>query len=136
MNRQPEVDEASLANADRDEIMSALFASMVMQQSQMAFMLLGQAPHPDSGEVIRDVEGAKMFIDQLEVIEFKTRGNLSADEASLLKQSLSALRMAFVQAIDRPVVDPVSTGGQSLPSGDVKVSDFGEDSGRRSTKKY
>jgi hypothetical protein len=41
-----------------------------------------------------------MFIDQLEMLEVKTRGNLKADETKLLKQSLTALRLAFVQAID------------------------------------
>lgn len=102
MIRPPAVDEASLGQAGPQEIMSALFSSMVMQQSQMAFMLLGRVPHPDSGEIRRDLEGAKMFIDQLEMIEFKTRGNLSADEESLLRQSLSALRLAFVEAIDHP----------------------------------
>jgi hypothetical protein len=43
-----------------------------------------------------------MFIDQLEMLEVKTRGNLKADEAKLLKQSLMTLRLAFVQAIDSP----------------------------------
>jgi hypothetical protein len=87
-------------NASRDEIMSALFAGLVMQQTNLAMMLLGKSPHPETQKTIQDIDGAKMFIDQLEMLEVKTQGNLRADEAKLLKQSLTALRLAFVQAID------------------------------------
>ena len=87
-------------NAGREEIMSALFAGLVMQQTNLALMLLGQSPHPETQKTIQDIDGAKMFIDQLEMIEVKTQGNLKADEAKLLKQNLTALRLAFVQAID------------------------------------
>src|SRR2546422_6289786 len=90
----------ALGNASRHEIMSALFAGLVMQQTNLAMMLLGKSPHPETQKTIQDIEGAKMFIDQLEMLEVKTRGNLKADEAKLLKQSLTALRLAFVQAID------------------------------------
>jgi len=87
-------------NASRDEIMSALFAGLVMQQTNLAMMLLGKSPHPETQKTIQDIDGAKMFIDQLEMLEVRTQGNLNADEAKLLKQSLTALRLAFVQAID------------------------------------
>ena len=88
-------------NASREEIMASIFASMVMQQAQMALMLLGQMPHPETGETITDLEGAQMFIDQLEMLEVKTKGNLGKDEEQLLKQSLLGTRMAFVDAIEK-----------------------------------
>src|SRR5215217_3085612 len=78
---------------------SALFAHLVLQQSNMAMMLLGKVPHPESGEVIKDMEAAKLFIDQLEMLEAKTRGNLSKEESGLLKRSLMTLHMAFVEAV-------------------------------------
>lgn len=89
------------ANASHDEIMAAHFASMVMQTAQMALMLLGQMPHPETGQTVTDLEGAKMFIDQLEMLAVKTKGNLSKDEEQLLKQSLIGTRMAFVDAIEQ-----------------------------------
>ena len=88
------------ANASREEIMSALFANMVIQQTNMALMLLGKVPHPETGEMYRDLESAKMFIDQLEMLETKTKGNLDKREEGLLKQSLTSLRMAFVEEVD------------------------------------
>ena len=79
---------------------SALFAHMVMQQSSMAMMLLGKTAHPETGEIVRDLEAARLFIDQLEMLEFKTKGNLTQEETALLQQSLMSLRMAFVEAVD------------------------------------
>src|SRR5215475_11661144 len=49
-----------------EEIQSALFAQLVMQQSNMALMLLGKVAHPESGQTYKDVEAARLFIDQLE----------------------------------------------------------------------
>src|SRR5205807_7680381 len=40
---------------------------------------------------------AKMFIDQLSMIQEKTRGNLSNEEAAVLKNSLSNLQMVYVE---------------------------------------
>ena len=42
----------------REELMSALFAQMVIQQSNMAVMLLGKSPHPQTGQVVQDFEAA------------------------------------------------------------------------------
>lgn len=89
-----------LANASPEEITAALFANLVIQQTNMAFMFLGRVPHPETGEVVQDLESAKFFIDQLEMIEQKTKGNLDKREEGLLKQSLTGLRMAFVEAMD------------------------------------
>ena len=92
--------EDSLTNASREEIHSALFLNLVMQQASTAMMLLGKMPHPETGERLMDPETAKLLIDQLEMIEAKTRGNLDAQEQKVLKQALSALHMAFVQALE------------------------------------
>ena len=90
------------AEFSREEMLSALFAQMVMQQSNLAMLLLGKVPHPESGQTVRDLDGAKLFIDQLEMLEAKTRGNLTHHEEGLLKQSLMALRLAFVEAVESP----------------------------------
>jgi hypothetical protein len=63
---------------------------------------------------VQDFESAKFFIDQLEMIEVKTKGNLDKRESDLLKQSLTGLRMAFVEATDgkgtvAPEQKPIAT---------------------------
>jgi hypothetical protein len=95
--------ENPLADMSREEMLSALFAHMVIQNTNMALMFLGKVPHPQSGEVVQDFEASKMFIDQLEMLEAKTKGNLTREEDKLLKESLTHLRMTFVQAIDTPL---------------------------------
>src|SRR3989442_10491504 len=98
--------EDDLAQASRQEIMSAMFANMVVQQTNLALMMLGKVPDPQTGEVVRDLEAAKMFIDQLETLEFKTKGNLDKHEQKLLQQSLTTLRLAFVDALESQPAAP------------------------------
>ncbi len=83
--------------ASREEIISALFANMVMQQANMALMFLGKVPNPQTGEHVKDLDMAQLFIDHLEMLEEKTKGNLNRQETDILKQSLMAARMAFVE---------------------------------------
>src|SRR5258708_24377186 len=52
------------------------FASFVVGLSTEALALLGEIPHPATGEQIRDVRGAQQLIDILALLQEKTRGNL------------------------------------------------------------
>jgi hypothetical protein len=85
---------------EREQMISAMFASMVIQTANMAMIFLGQAPNPQTGQVSQDLDHARYFIDQLEMIEAKTKGNLNKHEESLLKQSLTNLRLVFVEAVE------------------------------------
>jgi hypothetical protein len=89
----------SMEDATPEEIMSAVFANMVIQNTNMALMFLGKVPHPQTGQPIKDLESAQMFIDQLEMLAYKTRGNLDDQEKQLISQNLVALRMAFVEEL-------------------------------------
>lgn len=126
--------------ADREEMNSVLFAQMVLQQSQMAMMLLGKIPNPTSGETVHDLEAARMFIDQLEMIEVKTKGNLSADESRLLTQTLTTLRMAFVEAVEAPVPDAPKSEPESAEKKSATepqpTSTAEDESKKKFTKKY
>src|SRR6185503_2931044 len=98
-----------LGPISREEMMSALFAQLVVQQSNMAMLLMGKVPHPQTGQTVRDTEAARLFIDQLEMLEAKTKGNLTKEEDQLLKQSLMGLRMAFVEAMEAPAPEAKKT---------------------------
>ena len=122
----PHVSEAAPAESSA-EMRSALFAHMVLQQSSMAMMLLGKTANPETGKMVRDLEAAKLFIDMLEMLEFKTKGNLSPEEATLLKQSLMSLRMAFVEAVDTPPPQTESRPDRgSPPAGSAPASEPGK----------
>ncbi len=134
----PNAVETPPAGVSPEEMRSALFAQMVLQQSSLAMMLLGKTPHPESGQAIRDLEGAKLFIDQLEMLEFKTQGNLNQEESALLKQSLMSLRMAFVEAVDSPP-PPAGAGpaAEAKPAAAAPGTPAGEEEHRKKfTKKY
>ena len=135
------------ASGSPDEVRSALFAHLVMQQSNMAMMLLGKTAHPETGQVIRDLEAAKFFIDQLEMLEFKTKGNLNLEEAALLKQSLMSVRLAFVETVDSPAPpaqrrpEPERTPAGAAPATEptdpaAAPAAGGEDTRKKFTKKY
>ncbi len=74
------------------------FIEFVMMQAQNAALFLGQIPNPQTGKAEINLEVARMFIDQLAMIQEKTRGNLTTDETTVLRNALSSLQMAFVEA--------------------------------------
>ncbi len=78
--------------------MTRRFIEFVMIQSQQAALFLGSIPNPQTGKTEVHLDAAKLFIDQLEMIGEKTRGNLTGDESKLLAGVLADLRLAFVQA--------------------------------------
>ena len=94
---------ATEGGAGADKMMSALFASMVVQNSNMALIFLGETPNPQTGQTSQDLEHAKYFIDLLEMLAVKTKGNLDKQEDALLKQSLTHLRLSFVEAVEHPL---------------------------------
>src|SRR5919198_158771 len=51
-----------------------------------------------TGEPEINLDLARMFIDQLEMIQEKTRGNLTNEETTVLRNALSNLQMAYVEA--------------------------------------
>jgi len=110
-------------DASRADHLSALFASLVMQQSNMALMMMGKVPPPEGAEPFQDLDSARVFIDQLEMLEVRTRGNLSPEEEKLLKQNLTALRMAFVEAVEaRDRTPPGATPAAAPPPAGAPTS--------------
>jgi hypothetical protein len=77
--------------------MAQRFIEFVMMQAQNAALFLGQIPNPQTGKGEVNLELAKMFIDQLSMIQEKTRGNLMNEETAVLRNTLSNLQMAFVE---------------------------------------
>lgn len=78
--------------------MTQRFIEFVMMQAQNAALFLGQIPNPQTGKAEINLDVARMFIDQLVMIQEKTRGNLTSDESTVLRNALSSLQMAFVEA--------------------------------------
>lgn len=89
---------------DEAQRISELFEQMVHGHLQMAMMFLGRLANPQTGKVETvNMEAAQIFIDQLEMLEAKTSGNLTNDEARLLSQALTTLRMTYVEVVGKGV---------------------------------
>ena len=80
-----------------------------------------------------------MFIDQLEMIEAKTKGNLSKEEDALLKHTLMTLRLSFVEAVESKEKQPAKNDPQPTPSATPAPeasSSTEEESKKKFSKKY
>ena len=91
----PEVDKksSSIGNAE----LAQRFVQFVMIQVQNIFYVLGRIPSPDGRPMEPNLETGKILIDQLEMIQAKTGGNLSPQEAAILDDALKNVRLAFVE---------------------------------------
>jgi hypothetical protein len=94
--------------------MAQRFVQFVMMQAQNIYYVLGKIPSPDGRPIPPNLEAAKLLVDQLEMIQEKTRSNLSAQESSILEDALKNVRLAFVE----------SSGG--TPVSMMPKSQFGE----------
>ena len=79
------------------------FAGFLISLGSSAFVHMGLIPDPESGKTRTPNLGvARQTIDMIELLEEKTRGNLTPDEATLLRNLMTDLRMRFVEATRRP----------------------------------
>ena len=97
--------------------LSQRFIEFVVMHAQNAALFLGQIPNPRTGEAEVNLDLARMFIDQLAMIQEKTRGNLTSEEAKVLSNALSNLQMAYVEASggSRPQGAPQSETPETAP---------------------
>jgi hypothetical protein len=96
--------------------LSQRFIEFVMMHAQNAALFLGQIPNPKTGEGEVNLELAKMFIDQLAMIQEKTRGNLTNEETTVLRNALSNLQMAYVEVARQTPKGDAQSAPQPPPS--------------------
>lgn len=92
---EPEVDDAQRPTDDR-------FTNFVMGLATLALVSLSEQSIDDrisAGRV--NLREAAEHIDTLSMLEEKTRGNLSANEAKLLEDILYDVRMRYLQVAGR-----------------------------------
>jgi hypothetical protein len=82
------------------------FETIVSYLSTTAFFQLGLLAGPGGQRIPPDLVNARRTIDMLEVLQLKTRGNLSSDENQMLDDALYELRMTFVEVQKRLTQPP------------------------------
>jgi len=84
------------------------FFDLVSLFGTQALMALGKLANPSTGKAEKNLDAARLFIDLLEMVERKTTGNLTPDEAKVLKATVTDLRLMFVEESKAPV-EPLKT---------------------------
>jgi hypothetical protein len=82
------------------------FLDMVGLFGSQAMMALGKLANPMTGKAEKNLPAARLFIDMLEMLERKTRGNLTPDETKVLQAHLTDLRLMFVEESKAPTETP------------------------------
>jgi len=73
------------------------FATFIFSLNSSGLVHLGMLEDPAAGKKSKNLTMAKQTIDILGMLEEKTRGNLSKDEESMLKNILYDLRILYVK---------------------------------------
>ena len=87
------------AGSDRRAVEAAGFTSLVIMLSSSAWMGLGKIADPVSGEVKKDLTGARYSIDVLAMLREKTKGNLNREEERLLNGMIADLQANYAEAV-------------------------------------
>jgi len=88
--REERVEEAA------DGMPEARFDLFLSGLAVDALIALGDMPHPATRKPAQHLAHARYLIDLLGILEEKTKGNLTADEARLMKDTLYQLRMRYL----------------------------------------
>jgi len=76
---------------------SPAFENLIRMMGSNAAMVLGAYADPRTGQPVIDPEAAREFIDMLDALQEKTKGNLAPDEESLLLDLLGKLKMTYLE---------------------------------------
>ena len=75
------------------------FSAFIMSLNTSALFHLGEISDPVTGEKQQDLVLVKHTIETLQLLEDKTKGNLTDDEKDILKNALSDLKMRYVAKV-------------------------------------
>lgn len=74
------------------------FNSLIFSLSSSALFHLGEIGDPQTGEKKKDLPLARHAIDTIDMLEEKTKGNLTEEEARFIENVLTDLRWRYVKA--------------------------------------
>lgn len=101
------------------------FISFITDLITTAHLYLQGFKDPETDKIIVNLGLAKRMIDTLEMLDEKTKGNLSAPESNYLANSLYDLRMGYVRAANSPkdASEQEATTEEEKPEQDISTED-------------
>lgn len=91
-----------------DELNKALFTHLVMSLASSAMQHMGKLVNPGSGKTEINLEAAQSTIDVIEMLSAKSKGNLDNEESRFLQQTLTTLRLNYVETSSKPNPAPAA----------------------------
>ena len=85
-----------------------LLRQLITQYEWLGMFLLGKVPDPATGKTQRELPQVREVIRFLEMLETKTRGNLTHGEETELRRVLTLLRLNYVEESRKP--EPAEAG--------------------------
>ena len=127
---------AEVQQSQQSGEMTRRFIEFVLMQAQQIALMLGQIPGPDGKPMDPNLPVARIFIDQLEMIREKTRGNLTKEEEDMLTKVLADLQLAFVEAGHQAAGPaPAVTAAEEKSGAPVSDTPPDEDDGKKKFSK-
>lgn len=93
--------EETTAQEEAQQLPSVDFISYLSNLVETGRLYLEGIPNPETDEVVINLPLVKHIIDTIEMLEKKTKGNLTAPETNFLANTLYELRMGYVRVLSR-----------------------------------
>ena len=97
--KEPEV-APDAAAAPKELTRKEMFLGLIHSFQAAAMQQMGKMPSPFTNQIERDLPQARLSIDMLEMLEERTSGNLTGEEARFLKHVLTELRLNYVAEVE------------------------------------
>jgi len=107
---------------ERQEMYAALFSQLVAMLHFAAMQQMGKIKNPITGAIERNLEGARHTIDTLDMLQVRTRGNLTPEEDQFLRQMLQELKLNYVDEVAKGDTPAANGDAPATPAGGGGVS--------------
>ncbi|MCL2389306.1 MAG: DUF1844 domain-containing protein [Elusimicrobia bacterium] len=85
-----------------DKDINQKFFGLITMFAGATWQFLGKVPNQMDGKISVDLKAAQMYIDVLEMLREKTKGNLTSKEESLLAETISSLQLNYADEAAKP----------------------------------
>ena len=109
-----------------------LFIHLVNTFVQSAWISLGKVKNPVSDELERNIDQASYYIDLLDMLQTKMKGNLTEWEEQYILHSLSELKLNYIDEKKKKEVETDSKNNKS--ENDVKAKKDAKPKAKSSSK--
>ena len=109
-----------------------LFIHLVNTFVQSAWISLGKVKNPVSDELERNIDQASYYIDLLDMLQTKMKGNLSEWEEQYILHSLSELKLNYIDEKKKKEIETDSENNKS--DDDVKAKKDAQPKAKSSSK--